>query len=675
MQQQNLKISQMPRADIIDGSEIVPVVKDRVNASVLIDTIIAAARETMVAQVAGKGLSTNDFTNVLKQKLDGLSNYNDAALRQQITQLTSRLDTLVGGNASTAIDTFNEIEAFLAGITDTETLTGLLAELKRTITAETAASLSSKVDKVAGKQLSTNDYSDADKDKLAKLPAGDVFTIKGRFLGKRGDVTATTNAAAGVTPLLPLDRQSPIVLTNVLARGSAVAVYFYDTAGQPVSYPPGIEDLNGDHTINPVNYPAPARYFRACSEKAGSSVSNGPSLESREGATTEAILSAGLSELIARAKANGVGWNSQTGFFELNGLTDLTADDMRKILDYGVVDFSLPFAGSSFRWESQRQYIRTNIPVTPPDVLRNLSAGRGLFYGKTMMEVCRLDREYPPTETWVFSPQSLSAMFNKCTKLHTVLGDIRLDKATDLASGFWSCRALKNINIRDIKNGVSIKDSPLLSVDSVQFMVNYANNDKPITITVHPDVFAKLTSDDADIAAYVPENLLEGGIFGNSDGVTKIDGGIAVAGPQAYCRITRSPRLVDGGLGRLTVSCDVAGLKDGESITLLIGVRNDVARPAWVITSNGRAVFSFNAAQYKNDASANDGFLLYDANSTYTGQGLRLTNFRLSYGEYEDLPYIAPLTSIEDDDQRERAQWLSLMQIAAARQITFATTE
>lgn len=87
-----------------------------------------------------------NFTAALKQKLEGLANYNDSALRSLISaaqakadQAQANLDKLVSGDASTAIDTFNEIEAFLKGVTDTETLTGLLAQQKSELQSDAAA--------------------------------------------------------------------------------------------------------------------------------------------------------------------------------------------------------------------------------------------------------------------------------------------------------------------------------------------------------------------------------------------------------------------------------------------------------------------------------------------------------------------------------------------------------
>lgn len=47
-----------------------------------------------VDKVSGKGLSTNDYTTADKNKLAGLTNYNDAAIRKLITDLTARVAAL-----------------------------------------------------------------------------------------------------------------------------------------------------------------------------------------------------------------------------------------------------------------------------------------------------------------------------------------------------------------------------------------------------------------------------------------------------------------------------------------------------------------------------------------------------------------------------------------------------
>lgn len=84
----------------------------------------------------GKQLSTEDFTTLLKQKLDGLSNYDDTEISQAVSKLRTDLDTLVSGDTTTAIKTFNEVIAFLNGISDTEDLSGIISSIEQQIAAK-----------------------------------------------------------------------------------------------------------------------------------------------------------------------------------------------------------------------------------------------------------------------------------------------------------------------------------------------------------------------------------------------------------------------------------------------------------------------------------------------------------------------------------------------------------
>lgn len=131
-------------------------------------TEMNTALASKVDKVSGKGLSSNDYTAAEKNKLATLENYDDSVLVAQVEALEQSLNTLVGNNASEAIDNFNEILRFLAGITDTQTLEGMLANIRE----EMQTYLASKVDKVSGKQLSTNDYTTEEKTKLSGIEEG-----------------------------------------------------------------------------------------------------------------------------------------------------------------------------------------------------------------------------------------------------------------------------------------------------------------------------------------------------------------------------------------------------------------------------------------------------------------------------------------------------------------------
>lgn len=95
------------------------------------------ADDNKVAKVEGKQLSTEDFTTTLKQKLEGLTNYDDADVRSAIAELQNSLDAIVNGDATSAIDSIQEILAFLSTIADTDTLAGIVANIQGLIAANT----------------------------------------------------------------------------------------------------------------------------------------------------------------------------------------------------------------------------------------------------------------------------------------------------------------------------------------------------------------------------------------------------------------------------------------------------------------------------------------------------------------------------------------------------------
>ena len=101
-----------------------------------------------VDKVTGKQLSTEDFTTALKQKLEGLSNYNDTEINAAVSALQTQLNTLVSGNANDAINSFNEIIAFLDGIKDSQDLSSIIASIEQQI--------ASKMDKVTLANVATS---------------------------------------------------------------------------------------------------------------------------------------------------------------------------------------------------------------------------------------------------------------------------------------------------------------------------------------------------------------------------------------------------------------------------------------------------------------------------------------------------------------------------------------
>ena len=149
--------------------------------------------DRFVEKIKGKGLSSNDLTDELLSKINGLSNYDDEWVRSEIASIKADIDTLLGDGASDAIDTFHEIELFLQGITDKETLTGLLNDLRAEITALIPTKTSQLTNddhivKDANYVHTDNNYTDEDKGKLDGLDNCDDTDIRNLVTGLRTDV-------------------------------------------------------------------------------------------------------------------------------------------------------------------------------------------------------------------------------------------------------------------------------------------------------------------------------------------------------------------------------------------------------------------------------------------------------------------------------------------------------
>lgn len=187
--------------------------------------------DRFVEKIKGKGLSTNDLTDELLSKINGLSNYDDEWVRSEIASIKADIDTLLGDGASDAIDTFHEIELFLQGITDKETLTGLLNDLRAEITALIPTKTSQLTNddhivKDANYVHTDNNYTDEDKGKLDGLDNYDDTDIRNLVTGLRTDVdklkpVVTSTPSSGQITITPdkAKNEDPDVSITLKTKG------------------------------------------------------------------------------------------------------------------------------------------------------------------------------------------------------------------------------------------------------------------------------------------------------------------------------------------------------------------------------------------------------------------------------------------------------------------------
>ena len=175
-------------------------------------------------------------------------------------------------------------------------------------------------------------------------------------------------------------------------------------------------------------------------------------------------------------------YNKTTGFFELNGLTDITFDEAIRI--YQTRISRVQDISYGCRYNTQR----TNLNNAFIDYAHSASIAQAASSSKKL-EVFRLTSNNGQG----FSASDMQSAFHSCSSLRKIIPHIRVGSITNPNNAFYLCAALEDIQLHGVRCSYNFQWSPLLSYDSLSYMIKNATNTGAITITVHPDVFAKLT--------------------------------------------------------------------------------------------------------------------------------------------------------------------------------------
>lgn len=192
----------------------------------------------------------------------------------------------------------------------------------------------------------------------------------------------------------------------------------------------------------------------------------------------------------------GAKYNEATGFYELNGLTDITEEQMRVIYKYA----GTPQVKASHAYSN----IRTNFPSPG---YYNGSLYDAMFYA-SKIEVVNLGYRQvnQPNLLEPFVMLEGINAFYMCKNLRIIYGRIEQSYVTkDWNLTFGECAKLEEVRISKLKTSIKLSWSPNLSKESVQYMIESANPPSgaaagSIAITLHPTAYTRL-KDDADIVA------------------------------------------------------------------------------------------------------------------------------------------------------------------------------
>lgn len=191
--------------------------------------------------------------------------------------------------------------------------------------------------------------------------------------------------------------------------------------------------------------------------------------------------------------AAGAVYNQNTDFYELNGLTDITEEEMRTIyLQTHVMDklssYHNIFASSTFRTN-----LGFNIGITQTNG-RNVDFRESFFFNQKL-EVLRLSFGNNINETRMIRTSDMFYAFHGCKKLKRIISPIYVYDIKNklyFDHTFSQCILLETALLYKLYASISFSDSPLLSLESLQYMITNAANTSPITVTVHADVYAKI---------------------------------------------------------------------------------------------------------------------------------------------------------------------------------------
>ena len=256
--------------------------------------------------------------------------------------------------------------------------------------------------------------------------------------------------------------------------------------------------LRGDTEGNTVSYMATEDCFVALTYMTDEPHSAYIVKSAQHAAVADAVVSPAFLHRVYRYY--GAVYNSSTGFWELNGLTDMTEEDMfncyMALFNYGnmsyrdsmyhtLVDFGAVFNGKCRTYfdnaASKQVYAALDCGV----------CGKNMFYENSKLEVLAFGNGS-------YIPKVIGAadgMFYGCSKLRDA-GYWNFQYATFDSRDkgmFWSCDSLSRIYLYRVNIDLDLEDSPLLHYDSLSYLINNAATWlSEITVTVHPNTYSYL---------------------------------------------------------------------------------------------------------------------------------------------------------------------------------------
>lgn len=422
----------------------------------------------------------------------------------EIDRIKADIESILGENASEAIENFNEILNFLEGVKDTDSLAGLLENIRQMI-RDDARDLQSHEgnNKTHINVLSLADEEDLDDDTGAYVRPG-VYRVQigaddlqpdrdGDLLllnvWGRWDYTVSEDDGTWSVPVqrLKINREGVWVQSGTYSSDNLYSHGQWQSLTSLLLTVKRISDTKADRTelSNILGTPTEGKIENIEPGIVTDVLRKTPqTLTPEEQAQVKQNLNVSKLELfIDLYNAAFKVVNTVYGKYDPENAPDPDHPFMgnRIWMTYeeavAVMIAGRPYNNDDTAKFYSRKPIRTNLPF-----LTSPLSGFGEFaFVNDTVEILRLS-EGDNKITGAYA-------FYRCARLHTIIGRIKAESQHI----FGQCPKLTDVEVV-VKEGITLYlgGCPSLSLESFRYMVD---NSGTCTITVHPDVYAKLTDE------------------------------------------------------------------------------------------------------------------------------------------------------------------------------------
>ena len=194
----------------------------------------------------------------------------------------------------------------------------------------------------------------------------------------------------------------------------------------------------------------------------------------------------------------------KAGHYYLNGLGDITEEQMMDIYNYRDVIFNVDCSRIAQNISTRTffsAYIKSGT-ITQLLERRKLQ-GYSSFHSCINLEILWFTKSPKGLESTSLdllpATNILDGTFADCISLRIISG-INCSGVTSFNNTFIGCSSLVEVRLYRISANVSFESSANISKNSIIYMVKNASPTSAITITLHPDAYARL-ADDAEVVA------------------------------------------------------------------------------------------------------------------------------------------------------------------------------